>query len=180
MNKIKIFLLGMPGAGKGTVSKLLLTHFKDVRYYDVGSILREQASQDKHIKEIHAAGGLVDSNRVLSIFDDALSQDSYIVDGSPRRPNEADYILDHDSWESDPGYLVHLKLDPVLAKSRLLARGRFDDTESVLENRLSGYFDTTIQSVEKFTDAKRVITVDATGTPDQVATAVIKALQDMN
>ena len=180
MSKAKLFILGLPGSGKGTISKILRDHYgNSTRYYDVGAILREQATEDNHIKQVHAKGGLVDSDRVLNIFDDALSQDSYIVDGSPRKPNEAQYILTHPKWLDDPGILIHLNLDANVAKQRLLQRGRFDDAENILETRMQRYFDTTVQSVEAFTNANRCITIDAANDPNTVATTIIKALWDL-
>lgn len=173
----KLFILGMPGSGKGTVSRLLLDKLgSDITYYNVGSILREQASSDNHIKTIHAAGGLVNSDRVLNIFDDALSQQNYLVDGSPRKENEAEYILSHQAWKDNPGTLVHLSLDSSIAKDRLLSRSRFDDKPEIIENRMKAYFEDTIRSVEKFKQASALIEVDATKTPEQVADDILKAI----
>lgn len=174
----RLFILGSPGSGKGTVSKLLLESLGDtVRYYNVGGILREQADQDSHIKTTHAAGGLVNSDRVLSIFDDALSQDSFLVDGSPRKAAEGQFVLDHSKWQDNPGWLIYLDIERDVARERLLARGRFDDTEEVISKRLENHFNETIKSVELFRKAKRVIDVRADETPEVVARTIMQALQ---
>lgn len=176
--KIRLCLLGRPGSGKGTVSKLLLESFKDpsIRYYNVGGILREQASQDSHIRQIHAAGGLVNSDRVLGIFEDALSQDQFILDGSPRKSFEAEFILNHSLWRQAPGCLVYLDLDMNLAKQRLLARGRFDDTEETISKRFDDYSLETVKSIDKFKQANSLIVVNANNPPEEVCANIIKAL----
>lgn len=178
---IRLFILGIPGSGKGTVSELLLKELDNssIRYYNVGGILREQAEKDKHIKETHAAGGLVTSDRVLNIFEDALSQEQFIADGSPRRPEEADFILSHPSWLQNPGYLIHLRLDPDVAKERLLARGRFDDTETTIQKRFDDYSKYTLESVEKFRKQGRVIGVVASTTPSEVCASILRALSHL-
>ena len=170
----------MPGSGKGTVSKLLLKELgSDIRYYNVGGILREQASKDEHIKQVHSRGGLVNSDRVLSIFDDALQQEQYLCDGSPRRPEEAEYVLQHDLWKESPGYLIYLSLDEKTAMERLLTRGRFDDKEDIINNRIEEFNEITMQSIRLFEDAGRIITVSAEEKPEEVCSSVIKALSEL-
>jgi adenylate kinase family enzyme len=175
---IRLFLLGMPGSGKGTVSELLLSKLNNssVRYYNVGGILREQAEKDKHIKETHAAGGLVTSDRVLGIFEDALSQESFVADGSPRRPEESEFILSHPKWTANPGLLIHLKISPELAKERLMSRGRFDDTEVTIQKRFDDYQLHTLKSVENFAKHKQLVEVDASVRPEAVCESILLAL----
>ncbi len=178
---MRLFLIGIPGSGKGTVSKLLLEALSnDIRYYNVGGILREQASQDEHIKKVHADGGLVDSNRVLKIFDDVLMQEQFICDGSPRKLNEAEYIFNHLAWARSPGYLVHLDLDTSIARERLEHRGRFDDTPETIQNRFDNYFENTVQSIDLFKRKKRLVTVNAEASPTIVCDTIIKALSELS
>jgi len=178
---IRLFLLGCPGSGKGTMSELLLSKLNNpsVRYYNVGGILREQAEKDQHIKDTHAAGGLVTSDRVLGIFEDALSQDSFVCDGSPRRPEEAEFILSHSKWISNPGLLIHLKINAELAKERLMSRGRFDDTEATIQKRFEDYKLHTLKSVEKFARHKQLVEVDASARPEEVCNSVLRVLYEL-
>lgn len=174
--KAKICILGLPGSGKTTVSDKLARHMR-MKYFDVGAILRSQADEDQHIKSVHQEGGLVNSNRVLGIFDQALQEERWLLSGSPRKPEEAEYILDHPSWKEDPGYLVYLKLDPEIAKARLLARGRHDDTEQAIDKRLMEHFSITRLSAEKFEAQGRAIIVDASKDKLQVYLDIIEELK---
>jgi len=173
---IKLCVLGICGSGKTTISNSLVKHL-EVKCYDVGSILRDRASKDEHIKSIHQAGGLVNSDRVLGIFDEALSEDRWLLSGSPRRPEEADYILSHKDWIKDPGYLIYLKLDPETAKRRLLDRGRQDDSISIIDKRLEEHISITKKSVEKFQEAGRVITIDAAQSQNEVYLNILRELK---
>jgi adenylate kinase family enzyme len=172
---VKLFILGPPGSGKGTISNILLSFFtlEDVSYYNVGELLRSRAATDEHIRSVHAAGGLVDSNRVLGIFDNALSKRSYIVDGSPRKLEEAQYVLNHSKWKEDPGYLIHLDLDIEISRQRLKSRGRFDDlSDEVLDRRFKEFVESTSRSIELFRQEGRLITVDANQLPKDVCSDI--------
>lgn len=177
---MKIFLLGSPGSGKTSVSELLMESLSDYRYYDVGAILREQAANDEHIREVHAAGGIVNSDRVLNIFEDALSQQNAFVCGSPRKPGEASFILSHDLWKQSPGYLIDLDVSDEIAKARLSKRGRFDDGLDVVNERFRVYKEETKESVKLFQEANRVIRVDATGTPEEVRDTILYAISRLS
>lgn len=173
---MRILILGSPGSGKGTISSLLMDFFNNesVKYYNVGEILRGRWQDDDHIKEVHAAGGIVDSDRVMGIFDEALDHEWFLLDGSPRKENEAQYILNHPKWKSNPGYLIYLKIDPEAARNRLLLRKRFDDTPDVMDRRFEAFLKETTKSIQAFDSAKRLLTVDASQDAKAVCYDILK------
>lgn len=174
---MRLFILGIPGSGKGTISKLLVDFFYgELKHFNVGEILRNRADNDSHIKETHAAGGLVNSDRVLSIFDEALEEDWFIADGSPRRPEEAQYVLNHPSWKADPGYLIHLDLDLSIARERLNARNRFDDSPEVINRRFEEFFTHTMKSIKAFEQEDRLVTINANQDPKAVCYDILQFL----
>jgi len=159
--KSRICLLGKCGSGKGLISDMLVRKIKEIKYYSVGQLLREKANQDSHIKSIHAQGGLVDSNKVLDIFEEALDNESFLLDGSPRRPEEAEFILNHPKWIENPGVLLYLKASDDVVKERLFSRQRFDDDPILVEKRLANFEEITLQSINLFYEKGRVIEIDA-------------------
>lgn len=171
--KIRLCILGKPGSGKGTISKVLVdTLDSHIHYFNVGSILRERALQgDQHIKQVHAAGGLVRSDKVLDIIQEALRCESFILDGSPRRPEEASFIVNSSEWINSPGFLIHLDIEDALAKERLLARGRFDDNINAIENRLEGFNSITTESIKVF--GNRSITISANQPPQKIVQDIL-------
>jgi len=174
---MRLFILGLPGSGKGTISNLLKQQDSRVAYFNVGEILRQKSSEDAHIKQVHAAGGLVNSDRVFGIFEEALTNDHFICDGSPRKAKEADFILSHPNWQRNPGMLVYLKIPENVAYDRLLKRKRFDDDENIIENRIKAFNEETILSIAKFEFANNLIVVDGTLNPKQITSFIIKNIQ---
>jgi adenylate kinase len=71
---------------------------------------------------------------------------------------------------------VHLKLDDDEVVRRLLGRGRPDDTEPVIRNRLRVYREETAPLIRHYGDRGLLVTIDASGTPEAVATRLDPAL----
>lgn len=175
---IRLFILGLPGSGKGTISNKLIDALKEqnVAYYNVGEILRSQADTDQHIRAVHASGGLVRSDRVFNIFDSVLSNKAFICDGSPRRPEEASFILQHPFWKKSPGKLLFIDVPQNVAFKRLLSRGRFDDTESIIKKRFEDFNQITLKSIELFRQANALIAVDGNQNIENIIKQVTDSL----
>lgn len=98
---VRLTLIGPPGSGKGTQSAKLERDF-GLSSISTGQILRQFAQQETEaglrIKEILAAGGLVEDDIMLGIIKDAIARETngWIIDGYPRNPTQAeqlDYLL---------------------------------------------------------------------------------------
>src|SRR5262245_63662108 len=109
MSKI-IVIIGAPGAGKGTQSRLLSekTGYPQI---STGDILREMARADTplglKIKETMAAGRLVSDEILAEVIRTRTSQpdcnDGYILDGYPRTLNQAHLLEELRSEERRVG-----------------------------------------------------------------------------
>ena len=96
---MKIILLGAPGSGKGTQSKLLGDRYR-IPQIATGEILRtavkEQTSLGRQAKETMEAGQLVTDDTVLGIIEERLMQpdteSGFILDGFPRTIPQADSL----------------------------------------------------------------------------------------
>jgi len=96
---MKLILLGAPGAGKGTVAKLLTAIDGSVQI-STGDILRAavKAGSDlgKQAKAFMDAGDLVPDELIMNIMKDRLREDDckagYLLDGFPRTIPQAEQL----------------------------------------------------------------------------------------
>ncbi len=94
---MRIILLGAPGAGKGTVAKLL-TEFDGSVQISTGDILRaavkEGSELGKKAKEYMDKGDLVPDSLIMDIMEARLQepdcQKGFILDGFPRTIPQAE------------------------------------------------------------------------------------------
>ena len=147
----KILLIGPQGAGKSTQAKLL-SQYLGIPFISTGDIFREISSEDSpegiRIREILGQGRLVDDKTVSEMVQKKLGQDSFkngfIIDGYPRTLEQINYF--------DPTFdkVLYLNLSDEEATKRLLNRGREDDTEDLIANRLKQYHDLTDSIIDYY------------------------------
>lgn len=90
-------LLGPPGSGKGTQSKLLVGRF-DIAKISTGDILREHIAKNSELGNLAGSfmetGKLVPDDVILKMIEDILDQDfvatGFIFDGFPRTIPQAE------------------------------------------------------------------------------------------
>ncbi len=98
MSKI-VVLIGAPGAGKGTQARLLQAEL-NIPQISTGDMFREIQNSDtplaKDVKKILASGKLVPDEITLAMVRERTSRKdckgSYILDGFPRTPNQAQML----------------------------------------------------------------------------------------
>ena len=96
---MKLILLGAPGAGKGTVAKLLTKHDGSVQI-STGDILRGAVAAGtelgKQAKAAMEAGDLVSDDLIMGIMGERLKEDDckagYLLDGFPRTIPQAEAL----------------------------------------------------------------------------------------
>ena len=167
-------MLGPPGAGKGTQA-LKLAEKLGIPQISTGDLFRSNITRGTELgleaKRYLDAGDLVPSDLTNALVDKRLDEadaaDGFVLDGYPRSVDQAEALTRMLGARNT-------KLDVVLEfrvceeelLKRLKDRGRADDTEEVIRNRMKVYRDETAPLLEYYGDA--VITVDAVGSPDEV------------
>ena len=91
-------LIGRSGSGKGTQAKLLMKHFGNLFYISTGSLFRNLSKTGsdtaKRVGKILKAGGLPFDDLATTLWMHEIAHkvkedQGFILDGAPRRANEA-------------------------------------------------------------------------------------------
>lgn len=180
---MRLVLLGPPGAGKGTQAEKLAEKLQ-VPHLSTGELFRQNIGNGTKLgleaKRYLDAGDLVPAELTNELVDDRLSDpdtagEGFILDGYPRSVQQAQAL--HDMLERRG-----IQLDAVLEFrvpedalfERLKARGRADDTDDVIHNRMNVYRDETAPLIEYYNSELK--TVDAVGSVDEVFARALRAL----
>ena len=181
--KSRILFLGPPGAGKGTQATQLAAQ-NDLKHLSTGDLLRSEVAAGselgKQAEAVMNRGELVSDALVLAIVESqmkALSGGGWLLDGFPRTVPQAEALETLLKELNQPiEAVVLLELDDAVLLERLLARGRADDNEAVIRNRLEVYREKTAPLISFYRDKGLLMTVPAQGSIDEINARLLKAL----
>lgn len=181
---LKIVLLGAPGSGKGTQSEKLVKEF-GVPQIATGDLLRSavanQTELGKKAKVAMDAGDLVSDDIVVGMIRERLNEpdaaDGFILDGFPRSLAQAE-ALDEllNTLDRPLQGVIHIKVDNEEIVQRLMARGRADDNEDTIRNRLKVFEEQTQPLVAYYDDKGLLSAVAGVGDVDEIYARIKGAL----
>lgn len=141
--------MGVAGAGK-SVQGTLLAEATGYQWLSTGEYLRANISGQR--REEMLQGKLLDDQEIIEIlkgfFDSIDDKNRCILDGFPRTLIQAQWLLEHHAESISD--VVYLDASKNVVKKRLLARGRSDDTEEVLDKRFEEYERLTLPIIKWF------------------------------
>ncbi len=180
----RIVFLGPPNSGKGTQAKVLARAL-EIPAISTGEMLRAAvaagSSLGQRVEGVMARGELVSDDLMADVVCDRLNQDDaaegFLLDGYPRTAAQAatlEEVLGERYDELDDVVLIDAPEDVLVA--RALGRGREDDREEVVRERLRVYRQKTAPLVD-FYDVKGLLRrIDGDQTIEEVGRQVHASL----
>lgn len=184
---MRIVFLGPPGAGKGTQSKQIAEEL-GIAHLSTGELLRDAFTHRTELGLLVAdyldAGQLVPDDVVVEIVADRTSRPfcakGCVFDGFPRTLAQAQAL---DKLLAERGTPINLVIEFVIDQKelleRLMARGRRDDNMVTIRQRLKSYQEDTRPLVEYYSQKGVLRSIDAAGTPEEVHTALLAAIESV-
>lgn len=181
-----IFVLGGPGAGKGTQCANLVRDY-GFKHLSAGDLLREEQQRPgsefgEMIKTYIKEGKIVPMEVTIQLLENAMKSTieengnrKFLIDGFPRKMDQA---IKFEEVVVPSKFTLFFDCPEETMRERLLNRGltsgRSDDNEESIKKRFVTFVETSMPVVNVFGNEGRVIKVDATKTPDQVYEVVVK------
>ncbi len=188
-------VFGRSGCGKGTQIKLIKDYFDKVDqsrkqvYFATGDAFRDFFKKNSYAsslaKAITEKGMLQPLFLTISLWANSflnnLEQDDHLfIDGSPRRLEEAMAIDGAMKFfKRDNVIILDLIVSRETSKSRMLGRGREDDTEENTETRLNWYDNDVVPAIDylKSQPGYRYIEIDGEGGIEKIYEEIISKIK---
>ncbi len=177
-------MFGPPGVGKGTQAEMIALKL-NLFHLSTGEVLRKAVADGtdlgKQAKVIMDSGSLVSDDIMIGIVRDALKANDksggFILDGFPRTIAQAEAL---NVLFSELGYndvrVLNLTADDNELITRLLKRGRSDDTEETIKHRLKVYYSSTAPVKGVYDKLDIVTDVNGLGSKEDINKNILEIL----
>lgn len=183
-----VYILGGPGAGKGTQSTHLVQDY-GFKHLSAGDLLREEQDREgsqygQMIKDYIKDGKIVPMEVTVTLLKNAMQREldsgkktRFLIDGFPRKMDQA-VFFEQTVCPSQCTIFLDCPEDVMLKRllNRGLTSGRSDDNEESIKKRFRTFVETSMPVVDMFEKEDKVIKVLATGSEHDVYTRLVKAL----
>ena len=179
---MRILFLGAPGVGKGTQAERV-GEALGIPHISTGEMFRRHVGSRTplglRVEEILARGDLVPDvltvEMILERLREADTVRGYILDGFPRNLAQV-HALDGAIGDYALDAVVVLEASDAVLTERVMARGRADDTEASVSNRLDVYERETAPLIHVYGQRELVVRVDGTGEIEEITAKILSAL----
>ncbi|KAH7132460.1 UMP-CMP kinase-like protein [Dendryphion nanum] len=185
-----LFVLGGPGAGKGTQCAKLVTDY-GFKHLSAGDLLREEQDRPgsqfgEMIKTYIKEGTIVPMEVTIKLLENAMTaakekenKNLFLIDGFPRKLDQA-HAFERSVVPSK--FTLFFECTEEVMLERLLDRGktsgRADDNIESIKKRFRTFVETSMPVVNEFEEQGRVVKVNAMQSPDEVYKDVQSKFKD--
>ena len=184
-----VFVLGGPGAGKGTQCDMMAKDYGFV-HLSAGDLLRAEqrkgTSEGELIKSYIDKGHIVPVEITVRLLLNAIRdspRSRFLIDGFPRNENNLDGWLRLAKDEADVAMVLFYDVDEETRMKRLLERGkssgRSDDNRTVIEERFRVFLNDTMPIVNRYAREGKVRIIDAAPSQEEVYQMTKEAVEPM-
>ncbi|GAX74484.1 hypothetical protein CEUSTIGMA_g1933.t1 [Chlamydomonas eustigma] len=177
-----VFVLGAPGAGKGTQCARIVQHY-GWSHLSTGDLLRKEVSEGTALgvqaSSIMKEGGMVPTALILDLLIAAMASSpagsSFLVDGFPRK---LDQLREFEAKIKPCDGVLAFTVPDDVAVERLVKRGessgRADDNEETIRKRMEVFKEESQPVIDALKGSGRVAEIDAQGAPEDIFVEVRK------
>lgn len=158
-----VFFPSAPGSGTSTLCEKLAVEFK-YTHLSIGTILKREVKRGSRegvlIEKLQKEGRLVPVSLTIKLLKKALIASAgtkFLLDGFPRTNEQA---LAYEKEIGPCKFMLSLEAPIEVMKARCVSRGRSDDTENAIRQRLSNYKTKTEPVVATYKASRLCRTVD--------------------
>ncbi|CCH59918.1 hypothetical protein TBLA_0C01030 [Henningerozyma blattae CBS 6284] len=185
-----IFVLGGPGAGKGTQCTKLVDNYQFV-HLSAGDLLRAEQARDGSevgalIKHYIMEGLIVPQEITIGLLKSAIAENfekynktKFLIDGFPRKMDQA---ITFEEEIVPSKFTLFFDCSEEVMLKRLLERGktsgRSDDNIDSIKKRFKTFEETSMPVVEYFESQNKVVKVNCEKSVDEVYADVKKAIAE--
>ena len=180
-----IFVLGGPGAGKGTQCAKIVSEFGFV-HLSAGDLLRahvKSGSQEGNmVAQMIKNGEIVPSEITIGLLLAAMQKsgkNQFLVDGFPRNfENQQNWLRVADF---DCNFVLQFECSEAVLEKRLLGRnqGRSDDNIESIRKRFRTYKESTMEVLDHYAQLGKLKSINAEGDVSTIYKCVRKAILEV-
>lgn len=188
-----VFVLGGPGAGKGTQCSNIVENY-NYTHLSAGDLLRAERAREgsefgqliaSYIKEGRIVPVEITINLLRKAMEETMGKDEakyrFLIDGFPRNEDNLQGWNTVMEGKADIKFVLFFDCGEEVCINRCLERGkssgRTDDNRESLEKRIQTYLQSTRPIIKLYEKEGKVRTVDASRSVDEVF-ADVKAILD--
>lgn len=174
-----IIIMGVAGSGKSMQGRLLADQ-AGLPWISTGEFLRMLIAGERRKEMLE--GKLLEDQEIIAMVQKIFAlidvKQEFVLDGFPRTPGQADWLLSQASHgQLTVSAVIHLEASEEAVRERLLSRGRQDDHSDAIHERFTEYYETILPILAQFKEAGIIVhSINGEQPVEAVHAAILQAV----